>query len=202
MKGIGVLGFFALAGSSFATESFLIAIPIADILGHRELAYTLSANGYEGRVSSGYDWTSSLEFGLNDRVEFGFDSTLTGTTLYNFKWQAASASNWAVSFGINGIDTCTRSQGHYVVGRYDLARTRFHAGVLRSDRSRAIYGLDHDLGKGYSLMVDTTIGARGITWAALNIPAGPLVFTLAGGVPNDHRDGVQHMASVTAMYRF
>jgi hypothetical protein len=201
MKPLITFGLAAVAGMASASESFLISIPVADVLGHREAYAMVYAYGYERNVNrGGYDWGQGFEVGLFDRLEFGYDNDLRGGTELNVKFQFAHGANWAISAGIDGATPGAKTANHYVVGRFDAGTLHFHAGLMRNDRNRLLLGIEGDLKEGWSWMADFTSGPGSYAWVGLNAPVGPLWLTLAAGIPGNRADGVQHM--ISAMYYF
>ncbi len=201
MKTPLILALIGSATVASASETFLISMPIADVLGQREASAMVYAYGNERQISRGYAWGQGLELGLGDRIEFGYDNDFLGSTALNGKFQLASAETWAVSVGFNGATFGGPATTHYLVGRIDLANCRLHAGVIRNDRHRLMLGIDGDLGHGWSYMADHISGPGSYTWLGVNAPLGPLCLTLAAGVPGRREDGVQHMVSLTAYFR-
>lgn len=201
MKPLLTLIAIGTVAAASASETFLISMPVADILGHREASAMLCAFGIERQVSRGYVWGQGIELGLGDRIEFGYDNDCLGATALNGKFMLAAGDAWAVSVGFNGATPGGPVTNHYLVGRIDLPGFRLHAGVLRNDRPRLMIGIDRDLGRGWSYMVDHVSGPGSCTWFGLNAPVGPLCLTLAGGVPGRRQDGVQHMVSLTAYFK-
>lgn len=201
MKALLTLTALGIVAIAPASETFLISMPIADILGHREVCAIVCATGTERKIDRGYAWGQGLELGLGDRLEFGYDNDCLGSTLLNAKLQLGAGDDWAVSMGFNGATPGGRAANHYVVGRFDFANVRLHGGLLRNDRHRLMVGLDGDLGGGWSYMVDHISGPGSYTWLGLNMPVGQLCLTVAGGMPGRREDGVQHMISLTAYFK-
>lgn len=201
MKLIPILMLLGTVAVAPASETFLISMPIADILGHREVSAMVYAYGSERQISRGYTWGQGLELGLGDRIEFGYDNDFLGSTALNGKLQLASGETWAVSTGFNGVTPGGPATNHYLVGRVDLPDFRLHLGVLRNDRHRLMVGIDGDLGGGWSYMADHVSGPGSYTWLGVNAPLGPLCLTIAGGIPGHRADGVQHMVSLTAYFK-
>jgi hypothetical protein len=201
MKPLLTLALIGSAALASASETFLISMPIADVLGHREASAMVYAYGNERQISRGYAWGQGLELGLGDRIEFGYDNDFLGSTALNGKFQLASAETWAVSIGFNGATLGGPATNHYLVGRVDLSGFRLHAGLMRNDRHRVMLGIDGDLGKGWSYMADHISGPGSYTWLGLNAPLGPMCLTVAAGLPGRRSDGVQHMISLVAYFK-
>jgi hypothetical protein len=202
MKTLLTLALFATTSAAMASETFLISIPIADILGNREAYAMAYAYGNERNISRGaYTFGQGVELGLGDRIEFGYDNDFLGSTLLNAKLQIVSEEMWALSAGFNGVTPGGRAPNQYLVGRIDFSAFRFHAGILKNDRHRLMLGVDGDLGGGWSYMADFISGPGSATWVGINAPLGNLCLTVAGGVPSRRSDGIQHMVSLTAYFK-
>ncbi|MGV3618646.1 MAG: hypothetical protein ACO1SV_25260 [Fimbriimonas sp.] len=202
MKTLLTLALLAATSAAMASETFLISIPVADILGDREAYAMAYAYGNERNVSRGaYAFGQGLELGLGDRIEFGYDNDFLGSTLLNAKLQIASGETWALSAGFNGAVPGGRTSNQYLVGRLDFSDFRLHAGILKNDRNRLMLGIDGDLGGGWSYMADFVSGPGSATWVGVNAPLGNLCLTVAGGLPGRRSDGIQHMVSLMAYFR-
>lgn len=198
-----LLAVLALPSLAAATETTLIAMPIADVLGHREGVWTLTANGHFERVKVLYSDTHGIELGLGDRIEFGYDNDFLGATVLNAKLQVGSGKNWAMAVGVNGFTPGGTSVGHYVVGRLDFASFRLHAGVMRDNEVRAEFGIDGALPHGWAWMLEYISGNERRPWAAVNIPIGAnLTLALQGGIPCRKGEQWEHGIGLTAGFRF
>lgn len=167
-------------------------MPIADILGHREVVWTYTANGNEKNISGGmYGHSHNGIVGLFDRIELAYTNDFTGSTTYGAKVLLFENMKMALSAGVVNYD-CHRADP-YVVGRMDFDKLRVHAGIIRDDRHRIMLGADFDFGKGVSGMVDWVSGpsnyvSLGFNWNVPNVPG--LAIMPMIGLPSKRGDGL------------
>lgn len=207
-KWVAVAGALGLAGGALATPTSLIMLPIADILGHREVAFNVTASGMQKSVDPKTYWASGITIGLFDRLEIGADTDFEGGSITDFKILLAenAKQGWALSAGACNISQKERTIDKFVFGRKDFKGFRLHAGYMYSDTHRAVVGADFELPNGYSGAIEHFGGTNSITWFAVNAPLKvlkqELTLTLAAGVPSVKADGNQWMASVGYGFRF
>lgn len=131
---LGVVGTTA----AWAGPTGLLIIPIADILGHGEAAYTYALSGNERNIDKGYVHGHGLQLGVADRIEFGFDNDFFGGTTYNAKMLLVDDKKdgrYALSFGLLNMGDTKGDM--YLVGRYNLSeRCRLHCGYMQSGDNR------------------------------------------------------------------
>lgn len=153
----------ALAGSALAGPTMLITIPIADILGNREFAYTYGISGTESKIDSRWYHAQGLAVGFYDRFEFGLDEDFAGSTSLHFRLKLIEDpkdAKWAVSLGFNGwnMDDETAATSH-ICGRYDFSGFRLHGGLTKSfDGTRPFIGLDGPIFGDWTWMLEHTGG--------------------------------------------
>jgi hypothetical protein len=177
-------------------------MPIADILGHREAVYQISLVGNELNVDKAHYYDEGLTFGIRDIAEVGYDNDFRGNTALNAKVQlyhTPNASKFALSLGMQNIGLLGAQPDKYLVARYDLKAFRIHAGYIYNDRSRLMLGLDAPLPRACCLNVDYMSGPGSYLWTGLclPVPIKGLQIMLSGGIPMDHRNGVQHQFYVS-----
>lgn len=203
MKNVLSLAALACAGSAMAGPTTLLTIPVADILGNREFAYTYTISGTEKNIDPRWYHSQGFAFGFFDRFEFGFDEDFEGYTLLHFRLKILEdpkEARWAISGGFNGWnqDDETVATSH-LVGRYDFSCFRLHAGVIRDfERTRPFIGLDGPVFGDCTWMAEYTGGPGGMAWAGLSVPVkGVNGLSLSGamGFPEKRVDGYQFMFS-------
>lgn len=185
----------------------LINIPIADILGHREVAISYGLTGNERSVDPRYSHYGSLNVGLYDKAEVAVGTDFAGTTTVHAKlllYESEGPRKLAVSAGVMNFE----GRGHadaFLVGRLDLNGCRLHAGYLHNDTDRVILGADFPLATDWSGLVEYTSGPHGYAWAGINAPipgVNGLSLMVAVGMPSVRGDGIQHQVAVTYGFRF
>ncbi|MFN3685146.1 MAG: hypothetical protein ACK41F_14620 [Fimbriimonadaceae bacterium] len=196
-----VLAAAAVAESAWCCPTALNVMPIADVLRHREAMVYLWTQGNERSVDPVYHHGNSLQVGLWDRLEVGYDDDFEGTTTWNAKVLLGEGKDGAVSVGWTSIEGDRATP--FVVGRLDLPGWRLHAGWTRDGVSRAMIGLDAPLGS-WTLMAECIGGEGGATWigACGEALAPGLTLTLSVGVPHARSDGIQHIVCLQYGLRF
>jgi hypothetical protein len=195
----------ALAGSALAGPTMLITIPIADILGNREFAYTYGISGTESKIDSRWYHAQGMAVGFFDRFEFGLDEDFAGSTSLHFRLKLIEDpkdAKWAFSVGFNGwnMDDETAATSH-ICGRYDFSGFRLHGGFTKSfDGTRPFIGLDGPIFGDWTWMLEHTGGPGSMTWGGLNVPVkgvNGLSVMGAVGLPERRSDGLQFSLSAT-----
>ena len=183
-------------------------IPIADILRHREAFAYYGAAGTERHIDKKITHANSINVGLFDRVELGYDNDFEGNTVYHGKlllWESEKVDA-AVSAGWMNWDPKSDYGEPYVVARYGIPNgPRLHVGAMRNDRWRAMFGVDHGLGNDWTVAADYVSGPDAYVWlgATYNIAKMPGV-SISGnaGVPIRRSDGYQYSVFVNYGFRF
>jgi hypothetical protein len=201
LRGFAVAGGLFAVSAAFAGPTALIAMPIADILGHREFIFQITSTGNERNIDKAVHWGQSITVGMFDVMEIGIDNDFLGNTVLNAKaqlYQSPGAGKFALSAGLQNIGLLGAQPDKYVVGRYDMKALRLHAGCLYNDRFRAMLGVDAPLPKGMTLMADYISGPNSYVWSQIMIPLPVKGFQLglAGGVPIQHGTGMMHQISL------
>ncbi|MCX7799074.1 MAG: hypothetical protein N2109_01885 [Fimbriimonadales bacterium] len=196
-----VLGAALAAPAVWAGTTALNAMPIADVLGHREAMLYLWTQGNERRVDPVYHHGGSLQVGLWDRLEIGYDDDFEGTATWNAKLLLAEGPAGALSVGWQSIEGDRATP--FVVGRLDFRGWRLHAGWLRDGVSRPIAGVDAPLGS-WTVMADWIGGDGATAWFGVcgEVLTPGLCLTLSVGVPERRSDGVQHVLCLQYGVRF
>lgn len=200
----------AIATGAQAGPTALNVMPIADTLKHREAFWTYSLNGTESRVSKKYTHWQGLQLGLFDRLELGFDNDFGHANMLNLKVNVLDGSQkFAKGLALSGGWTNVQGEANspYVVGRFDVAGLRLHGGYWRQgDLDQAMVGVDKNLGKGFSAMVEHVSARAGSTYAGVyyNVPMMPgLSVGAIYGRANDRTVGADtHWLSVTYFFKF
>jgi hypothetical protein len=194
----------ALAGAAHAWPTSLITIPIADILGHREI-YTYSGlTGTERHISRTLESTNSMAVGLFDRIEIGYDDDFNGVTSGHVKVLLFDDGRSGLSAGYVGI--IEREKSPFVVGRINLSeKARFHAGWYHDGISRAMFGFDLALNDDWTLMADSISGRDSMTCVGFNGPlfgASGIDVTVSGGIPHTRANGYTYTVYIGYSARF
>ncbi|HMS55735.1 MAG TPA: hypothetical protein PKA27_10075 [Fimbriimonadaceae bacterium] len=210
LVGMGVLRtavcFAGLAVTCFAgaQTTSMWTIPVADILGHREVTWGYSLSGSERNISGGtYGHYHNGIVGLFDRIELAFGNDFFGTTTYGAKVLLWEGDTCAISGGYHNFDRYRSDL--FLVSRYDGKGYRLHAGLQRDDRWRGLVGVDFPLFGDHSGAIDHVTGPNGYTSAGVNLslPRLPgLTISTYVGVPNTKGDGITHTVCITYGFRF
>jgi hypothetical protein len=208
MKGIRygvIVGFVGLMSASQASPTALVSIPIADTLGHREVAIGHTITGFQPSVDKKFAHSASFTIGGFDRFEFGGSTDYLGYQTLSLKYSLWDSPSWApnTALAIGVMNVRGKDQDRYVVGRYDLGSVRFHAGAARLGNVGAgIFGIDADL-KFATGQADHISGKDGYTWIALARDLGSgFDVQFALGRPNAKENGWQHFYFAGYGFRF
>lgn len=200
---LGVLG-CALAAQASAWHTGLLTIPIADILGHREVYSSYTATGYERHIDKKIYHFAGFQVGLFDRLEIGADTDLEGWTGLNAKLLLVEPEDgrYALSAGIRNWEKGWSEP--YLVGRVDFSNFRAHAGVMDAGSEVVFLGADFPIGEATGL-VEWTSGAANYFWGGIDFALPKLdgfTVTLSIGIPNKKSNGTSGMASLNYGFRF
>ncbi len=178
-------------GLAFAWPTGLNQIPIAEVLGHRELYVFYGFSGTEPSISKENFHTTSIEVGIGDRIELGYDDDLRGFGEGNIKINLHSGKKCGLSAGLMGIGQGTAQK--FVVGTYAVGESaRVHGGWLDDGTNRWMAGYDMAFGENGTLMIDTISGGDSYTYVGFNwvLPKlGGLDVTLSAGIPHERANG-------------
>ena len=206
MKRIGgVLGGFFVASCAMSQVTGLVTIPVADTKGVREVEVGYLVTGNEKNVDKGYSHFGYAILGVHERVEIAGSTDFNGGNTWGFKVKLVDSpkGHYAVSCGCQNISA--GNSDPFVVGRYDLANARLHAGWSRDDSSRFICGFDVPVTTDLTFAMDHWSGEGGSTWGGLfyGIPGvDGLTANLFVGFPNEHGSGIQHTLGLVYGFRF
>ncbi len=169
----------------------LNSIPIADVLGHRELYAFYGFSGTERNITKETIHTSSMQVGIGDRFEFGYDDDLRGFGEGNIKVNLHSDKKCGLSAGLLSIGQGSAQK--YVVGTYAIGESaRVHAGWLHDGTNRWMAGYDMALGENGTLMIDTISGRDsyfyiGFNWVLPNVKG--FDVSISAGIPHERANG-------------
>lgn len=194
----------ALASIAGAQTTSMWTIPVADVLGHREVTWGYSLSGNERNLSGGVygHWHNGI-IGLFDRVELAFGNDFFGSTTYGVKALLWEGANCALSGGFHNYDRFRSDL--FLVSRYDGKGYRVHAGLQRDDRWRGLLGVDFPLIGEHSAGIDHVTGPNGYTSVGVNLSFEKLPgLTISPyvGFPNTKGDGITHTVFITYGFRF
>lgn len=201
-RSIALAAAAACAAGTLAGPTGLITIPIADILGDREFAYTYGVSGTEPRLDKRWYSAQGYAIGLFDVLELGLDNDFLGTSELSLRLKLLEDpkdARWALSVGARAWHNGEEGSWH-LMGRYDLPQFRVHAGLVKSDEHRWVLGLDGPVFGDSTWMLEHTSGTGSITWGGLSVPVkgvAGLSVMAALGVPGDRSLGTQYSLSFT-----
>lgn len=208
--GITGVAWGAISTASLAGPSALNTIPTSDVLGHREAVAGYTISGTERKIDKKYTHAHSLQVGLFNFMEAGYDSDFQGATVLNLKVSLLQEGVWKkvdkLSFAAAWQNFDGTASEPYAVAAYSVGQGRLHGGYLRSgDRHRLMLGVDYAWNENLVLMADHISSVNGYTWVGFsyNIPGIPGLATgFTFGVPNTKADGQVHFATLTYGFRF
>ena len=185
-------------GAAYAAASItaLTAIPIADILGHREVVVGYLAFGNENRVDKKIYHYGYTTVGIGDFAEVAYADDFEKGQTTHFKVKLLEGDNYMLSAGAMNYEGKGIMADYFVAGRYDYQNVRFHFGYLKNDEHRGFFGLDFPLFGDWTGMLEWTTGPEAYGWASLNIPVRQLPgfnLWLGAGIPSDRdAQGLQY----------
>ncbi len=201
---LGVTGVICSAGV-WAYPTSNIVNPIADSLGHREVALGYTISGYD-RLRSRYDHSVTGTIGIYDRVELGGDHDFLGSGTWSLKYSLFDDPSWApgTALAVGVLNISGRHHDRYVVGRKDFDKFRIHAGYGRfGEAHMLVLGADYDAGSIGVLHTDFQSGPEGYLWFAHSYVFGNGWSTqVAFGRPNRGSNGWQHFGFVGYGFSF
>lgn len=195
-----------LMGACYASASItaLSAIPVADILGHREVVVSYLAFGNERNVDKAVTHYSYINVGIGDFAEVSFSDDLNADQGVHAKVKLLEGSNYMVSAGFSNYSGRGLEADFFVAGRYDWRNLRFHFGYLKNDEHRGFFGADFPIFGNCTASLEWITGPDSYGWASLNIPVKQLpgLNLWAGvGLPSD-RKAQGHQYQVGLWYGF
>lgn len=195
-----------MMGACYASASItaLSAIPVADIIGHREVVVGYNAYGNERKIDKAVTHYSYVCVGIGDFAEVAYGNDLNGDDTLHAKVKLLEGSNYMVSAGVMNYNGKGLEADYFVCGRYDLKNVRLHFGYLKNDEHRAVFGADFSVFGNCTGMVEWTTGPDAYGWVSLNVPVKQLPglnLWLGAGIPAD-RDVQGHQWTVGLWYGF
>jgi hypothetical protein len=185
------MAFVFVAGHAHAGITALTAIPIADILGHREVVIGYNAYFNERNIdrhTSHYAYTC---VGIGDIGEVAYGDSLEKEQTVHFKFKLFEGKNFAISAGASNLGEQSGINGDwFVAGRYDLKDLRLHFGYMKDDEQRGFFGADFPVFKTCTGSVEWMTGPGAYGWVSLNVPIKQLPgfnLWLAAGIPSDRK---------------
>jgi hypothetical protein len=186
------LAFMMVACYAKASITALTAIPIADILGHREVVVGYLGFGNESRLDkriSHYGWTT---IGIGDVAEIAYGDDLNKDQTIHAKIKLLEGDNYMVSAGAMNFQGNNGHQADYfIAGRYDLKNMRLHFGYLKNDEDRGFFGVDFPIFGTCTGSVEWITGPDAYGWVSLNVPVKQLPgfnLWLGAGIPSDREN--------------
>jgi hypothetical protein len=179
-----------MMGACYASAGVtaLTAIPIADILGHREAVIGYSAYGNERKIDKSISHYSYVCVGIGDFAEVAISDDLMADQGLHAKVKLLEGSNYMVSAGFSNYSGKGLEADYFVVGRYDLKNVRLHFGYLKNDEHRAFFGADFSVFGNCSASLEWTTGPGAYGWVSLNVPVKQLPglnLWLGAGIPSE-----------------
>lgn len=203
MKSTVALGLIAFAKLSQAGPTGLNVMPTADLLRHREFKIAYSVSGNERHIDRSIGHGAGISAGLFDRVEIGIDDDLVGERKGHVKLLLAENDFGAVATGFSSWRGDKVEP--YVVGFAYAGPVRLHLGWWRTQKvDRGLIGIDGELRKGLSAMVEHIAGPNAMTWAGFTyeVPGvKKLALTVSVGFPSVKADGIQHSLGLEYGFR-
>lgn len=185
------LAFMFVACYAKAGITALTAIPIADILGHREVVVGYNLYGNESRVDKKIYHYGYTCVGIGDVAEIAYGDDFEKGQTTHLKVKLLEGSNYMVSAGATSYEGKGLQADLFAVARYDYKNVRFHFGYLKNDEHRGVFGVDFPIFGNCTGMLEWTTGPGAYGWASLNIPVKQLPgfnLWLGGGIPSDREN--------------
>ncbi len=184
------LAFMMVAGHATASITALTFIPVADILGHREVVMGYLAFGNERNIDKKTYHYSYVCVGVGDFAEVAYGDDLEKGQTVHLKVKLLEGSNYAVSAGAMNYEGNGHQADLFVAGRYDLKNLRLHFGYLKDDEHRAFVGADFPVFGNCTGSLEWVTGPGAFGWASLSVPVKQLPglnLWLGAGIPSDRK---------------
>jgi hypothetical protein len=185
------LAFMMAVCCSKASITALTAIPIADILGHREAVVGYNLYGNERNIDKKIAHFGYVTVGVGDIGEVGYGDDLEKGQTTSFKFKLLEGSNYMVSAGAVNYEGKGIMADYFVAGRYDLKNLRLHFGYLKDDEHRGFVGADFPIFGNCTGMVEWISGPGAYGWVSLNVPVKQLPglnLWLGAGIPSARKE--------------
>ena len=187
-KAPAALAFTLGACMSYASITALTAIPIADILGHREVTVGYLAFGNENKIDKKIYHYGYVTVGIGDVAEVAYgDDFEKGQTLHA-KVKLLEGEKYMLSAGAMNYEGKSLTADLFVAGRYDFNNFRLHGGYLKNDEHRAFFGVDFPIFGDSTASLEWISGPGAYGWASLSIPVKQLPgfnLWLGAGIPSE-----------------
>lgn len=192
------LAFMMVACYAKASITALTFIPVADILGHREVVVGYLAFGNEKKIDKKIYHYAYTCVGIGDVAEVAYGDDLEKGQTTHFKLKLLEGDNYMLSAGASNYEGSGIMADYFVAGRYDLKNLRLHFGYLKNDEHRAFFGADFPIFGTCTGSLEWMTGPGAYGWASLNIPVKQLPglnLWLGAGIPSDREvQGYQYTA--------
>ncbi|MBC8065573.1 MAG: hypothetical protein H7Y17_12130 [Chlorobia bacterium] len=198
------LAFMMVACYAKASITALTFIPVADILGHREVVVGYLAFGNEKKIDKKIYHYAYTCVGIGDVVEVAYGDDLEKGQTTHFKLKLLEGDNYMLSAGASNYEGHGVMADYFVAGRYDLHNLRLHFGYLKNDEHRAFFGADFPVFGTCTASLEWMSGPGAYGWASLNIPVKQLPgfnIWLGAGIPSD-RESQGYQYTVGFWYGF
>ncbi len=180
-----------VSGACFAKAgiSGLALIPIADILGHREVVIGYNAYGNESKIDKKIYHYGYVCVGVGDIAEVAYGDDFEKGQTVHAKFKLLEGDNYMVSAGAMNLGERSGIEADwFVAGRYDYKNVRIHAGYLKDSEHRAFVGVDFPVFGHCTGMLEWVTGPGAYGWVSLDIPVKQLPglsLFLGAGIPSD-----------------
>lgn len=183
----------------------LTFIPVADVLGHREVVMGYNAYGNERKIDKKIYHYAYTCVGIGDFAEIAYGDSLEKEQTFHAKIKLLEGEKYGVSAGAMGLGERRGIEADwFVAGRYDYKNVRLHAGYLKDDEHRAFFGADFPIFGTCTGMLEWTTGPGAYGWVSLNVPVKQLPgfnIWLGAGIPSD-REAQGYQYTVGFWYGF
>ena len=184
------LALFTVASLSQASITALTFIPVADILGHREVVVGYLAFGNENKIDKKIYHYSWVCVGIGDFAEVAYGDDLEKGQTTHFKLKLLEGSNYMLSAGVSNYEGRGIQGDYFVAGRYDLSNMRLHFGYLKDSEHHAFFGADFPIFGDCTGSLEWITGPDAYGWASLSVPVKQLPglnLWLGAGIPSDRK---------------
>lgn len=184
------MALLAFAGISSASVTALTVIPIADIIGHREVVVGYMAYGNERNIDKKYTHYSYVTVGIGDVAEVAYGDDLNKGQTTHFKVKLFEGKNCMLSCGAINYEGSGVKADTFVAGRYDFKNFRLHVGYMHNDEHRMYFGADFSVLGNCTGMLEWMSGPDAYGWVSMNIPVKQipgLNLWLGVGIPSDRK---------------
>lgn len=174
-----------------ASVTALTMIPVADILGHREVTVGYLAFGNEDKIDKKiyhYGWVT---VGIGDVAEVAYGDDFEKGQTTHLKFKLLEGDNYMLSVGAMNYEGHGLQTDLFAAGRYDWRNMRFHFGYLKNDTDRGFFGVDFPVLGDCTGSLEWITGPGAYGWASLNVPIKQFPgfnIWLGAGLPSDAKN--------------